>query len=78
MPLNGINTPAPLAVVAAVFEANQNSPALLELVDDSICSKELLKRRSASQATMEFLDAHPVIRPMAEYREFLRNVLQGD
>ena len=40
--------------------------------------KELLKRRSASQATMEFLDAHPVIRPMAEYREFLRNVLQGD
>jgi hypothetical protein len=30
-------TPQPLAVVAAVFEANQNSPALLELVDDSIC-----------------------------------------
>ena len=37
MPLNGIDTPAPLAVVAAVFEANQNSPDLLELVDASIC-----------------------------------------
>jgi hypothetical protein len=33
-------TPHPVAVVAAVFEANPNSPALLELLDDSICSKE--------------------------------------
>jgi hypothetical protein len=35
-------TPHPVAVVAAVFEANPNSPALLELLDDSICYLFLL------------------------------------
>ena len=40
--------------------------------------KELLKRQGAVQATLEFLDSHPVIRPVAEYGDFLRNVLQGD
>jgi transposase len=39
--------------------------------------KELLKRRSAKQQTLEFLEAHPVIRPIAEYGEFLKNALQG-
>ena len=29
--------------------------------------KELLKRQGAVQATLEFLDSHPVIRPVAEY-----------
>jgi transposase len=39
--------------------------------------KELLKRRGAKQQTLEFLEAHPVIRPIAEYGEFLKNALQG-
>jgi transposase len=39
--------------------------------------KELLKRRGAKQQTLEFLQAHPVIRPIAEYGEFLKNALQG-
>jgi transposase len=39
--------------------------------------KDLLKRQSAAQETMEFIDAHPVIRPLAEYGEFIRNAIQG-
>jgi len=39
--------------------------------------KALLERRSARQQTLEFIEAHPVIRPMAEYGEFLKNALQG-
>lgn len=39
--------------------------------------KSLLERRAAAQQTMEFLDDHPVIRPLAEYREFLKTAIQG-
>jgi transposase len=39
--------------------------------------KELLKRRGAKQQTLEFLESHPVIRPIAEYGEFLKNAIQG-
>jgi hypothetical protein len=39
--------------------------------------KRLLERRTAAQQTMEFLDDHPVIRPLAEYREFLKTAIQG-
>jgi hypothetical protein len=39
--------------------------------------KELLKRQTATQQVLEFIDAHPVIRPIAEYGEFLKNAIQG-
>jgi transposase len=39
--------------------------------------KDLLKRKSATQQTLEFIEAHPVIRPMSEYAEFLKNAIQG-
>ena len=39
--------------------------------------KSLLERRSAAQQTLEFIEAHPVIRPLAEYGEFIKNALQG-
>lgn len=39
--------------------------------------KELLQRQAPVQKTLEFIEAHPVIRPMSEYGEFLRNALQG-
>ena len=39
--------------------------------------KSLLERQSATQQTMEFMDAHPVIRPMAEYGEFVKTSIQG-
>jgi transposase len=40
--------------------------------------KELLKRGSAAQQqTLEFLDTHPVIRPISEYAEFLKQAFQG-
>jgi transposase len=39
--------------------------------------KGLLERRSASQQTMEFMDSHPVIRPLSEYGEFIRTAIQG-
>src|SRR6185503_7709239 len=39
--------------------------------------KSLLERSSAAQQTLEFIDAHPVIRPMSEYGEFLKQALQG-
>lgn len=40
--------------------------------------KSLLQRRAATQQTMEFLDDHPVIRPLAEYREFIKTAIQGE
>ncbi|MFO0904509.1 MAG: IS21 family transposase [Pirellulales bacterium] len=39
--------------------------------------KSLLERQSETQQTFEFIDAHPVIRPMEEYGEFLSRVIQG-
>lgn len=40
--------------------------------------KELLKRGGGEQQqTLEFLDTHPVIRPISEYAEFLKQALQG-
>jgi hypothetical protein len=39
--------------------------------------KKLLERKSATQQTLEFIEAHPVIRPIAEYGEFLKHALQG-
>lgn len=39
--------------------------------------KKLLERNSATQQTLEFIEAHPVIRPIAEYGEFLKHALQG-
>jgi len=38
--------------------------------------KQLLERRSATQQTLEFLDAHPLIRPISDYAEFVRQALQ--
>jgi hypothetical protein len=35
----------------------------------------LLKIRQASQQTMEFMDEHPVIRPMSDYQRFLEQSL---
>ena len=39
--------------------------------------KQLLKHRGKSQQTMEFLEEHPVLRPMSEYGEFFRTAIQG-
>lgn len=39
--------------------------------------KQLLKHRAKSQQTLEFLEEHPVLRPMAEYGEFFRTAIQG-
>lgn len=40
--------------------------------------KNLLKRRAAAaQQTLEFIETHPVIRPLAEYREFIKTAIQG-
>jgi transposase len=39
--------------------------------------KQLLQRHSATQQqTLEFLEVHPVIRPLDEYREFIHTALQ--
>ncbi len=41
--------------------------------------KELLKRTSAAQQqVLEFIEAHPVIRPIAEYADFIKHALQGE
>lgn len=40
--------------------------------------KQLLERREASQQIMEFMDSHPVIRPMSEYGAFLKSVFPGE
>ena len=39
--------------------------------------KQLLKNRGKSQQTMEFLEEHPVLRPMSEYGAFFRTAIQG-
>ena len=39
--------------------------------------KQLLERRIATQQTMEFIESHPVIRPLSEYGEFLKTAIQG-
>jgi hypothetical protein len=39
--------------------------------------KQLLKHRAQSQQTLEFLEEHPVLRPMSEYGEFFRTAIQG-
>jgi hypothetical protein len=38
--------------------------------------KHLLERRVATQKTLEFLDAHPLIRPISDYAEFVRHAIQ--
>jgi hypothetical protein len=41
--------------------------------------KQLLERREASQQKiMEFMDSHPVIRPMSEYGAFLKSAFPGE
>jgi transposase len=41
--------------------------------------RELLKRKSAAQQqVLEFIEEHPVIRPIAEYAEFIKNAIQGE
>jgi len=37
--------------------------------------RRLLKNEQAKQRTMDFMDEHPVIRPMSEYQEFLERTL---
>ena len=40
--------------------------------------KNLLKRQTAAaQQTLSFIETHPVIRPLAEYREFIKTAIQG-
>jgi transposase len=39
--------------------------------------KELLKRQSDTQQVLEFIEVHPVIRPLAEYGEFIKHAIQG-
>ena len=38
--------------------------------------KSLLERRMAMQQTLEFLDVHPMIRPIEDYAEFVRHAIQ--
>ena len=38
--------------------------------------KSLLERRAATQQTLEFLDVHPVIRPISDYAEFVHHAIQ--
>jgi transposase len=40
--------------------------------------KNLLKRKAAAtQQTLSFIETHPLIRPLAEYREFIKTAIQG-
>ncbi|MDA0657540.1 MAG: IS21 family transposase [Planctomycetota bacterium] len=40
--------------------------------------KKLLENRSAGvQQTMEFMEEHPIIRPVSEYGQFIRQAIQG-
>jgi len=39
--------------------------------------KSLLERQGATQQTMEFLEEHPLIRSMADYKEFVKESIQG-
>jgi transposase len=39
--------------------------------------KSLLNRRGDVQQTMQFVDVHPIVRPIEEYEAFLKQVIQG-
>lgn len=39
--------------------------------------RKLLDRRSTDQQVFEFLDDHPIIRPMSEYGQFVHECIQG-
>ena len=39
--------------------------------------RKLLERQVSEQQVFDFLNEHPVIRPMAEYGEFVHNCIQG-
>ncbi len=39
--------------------------------------KRLLENGGAVQQTMEFMDEHPVIRPILEYDQFFKKALAG-
>ena len=40
--------------------------------------KRLLEvRNQGTQQTMEFMEEHPMIRPVSEYDQFVRNAIQG-
>lgn len=39
--------------------------------------KQLLQRQSSTQQTMEFMEEHPVTRPISEYAAFINTVIQG-
>ena len=40
--------------------------------------KSLMERQSPTQQTLEFLDTHPVIRPLEEYDQFLKQAIRGE
>jgi transposase len=40
--------------------------------------RELIGRRAAKQASFDFLNEHPIIRPLADYSEWLRTTLTPD
>lgn len=42
-----------------------------------VIKRLLSDRAAASQSTMEFMEAHPIIRPVREYGEFIHQSLQG-
>ena len=39
--------------------------------------RALLKRQEAKQPLFEFMDEHPLIRPLADYGRFVRDALRG-
>ena len=39
--------------------------------------RALLKRQQAEQPFLEFMDEHPLIRPLADYGRFVRDALCG-
>jgi hypothetical protein len=42
-----------------------------------VIKRLLINRSTAAQGTMEFMDAHPIIRPVSEYADFIHQSLQG-
>jgi hypothetical protein len=38
--------------------------------------RALLKRQDVTQPLLEFMDEHPLIRPMSDYGQFVRDALQ--
>lgn len=42
-----------------------------------VIKRLLSDRAAASQQTMEFMDTHPIIRPVSEYADFIHHSLQG-